>query len=73
MLNLIFDINFGDSFQLTFEGIKVAGVQVNAKQPNVVTTYFKDALLDLSHGINFGEGHKIMVRTICILNFKNET
>nr|CAC44753.1 hemocyanin subunit 5 [Cupiennius salei] len=46
---------------LSFPGIKVLSAQVNARQANVVTTYMKDDLLDLSHGINFGTGHKVHV------------
>ncbi|MCF6786116.1 hypothetical protein, partial [Corynebacterium parakroppenstedtii] len=38
------------------------GTQVNAKQANVVTTYLKEDRLDLSHGINFGTGHKVYVK-----------
>jgi len=48
--------------ELSFEGIKLLSAQVNAKQPNVVTTYIKDDKLDLSHGINFGTGHKVYVK-----------
>nr|CAC44751.1 hemocyanin subunit 3 [Cupiennius salei] len=48
--------------QLSFAGIKILSTQVNAKQANVVTTYLKEDRLDLSHGINFGTGHKVYVK-----------
>ena len=57
-------------FQLSFEGIKVLSAQVNAKQPNVVTTFFKDDFLDLSHGINFGTNHKVQVRKFTFNNIR---
>ena len=55
---------------MSFEGIKIVSAQVNAKQPNVVTTFFKDDLLDLSHGINFGTGHKIQVSYYLLINIE---
>nr|CAC44752.1 hemocyanin subunit 4 [Cupiennius salei] len=48
--------------ELSFEGIKVASIQVNAKQANVVTTFMKDDTLDLSHGIHFGDGQSVKVQ-----------
>jgi len=48
--------------QLSFEGIHVLSAMVHAKQNNIVTTYMKDDHLDISHGINFGTGHKVSVK-----------
>ena len=48
-------------FQLSFEGIKIVSASVNAKQANVVNTFIKDDYLELSHGIEFGTGHKVSV------------
>ncbi|XP_054706209.1 hemocyanin G chain-like [Uloborus diversus] len=47
---------------LTFAGVKVVSAEIQAKQNNVVTTFMKDDLLDLSHGINFGTGKKVSVK-----------
>nr|CAC44750.1 hemocyanin subunit 2 [Cupiennius salei] len=66
---------------LSFRGIKVLSAQVNAKQANVVTTFMKNDLLDLSHGINFGTGHKVQVQYnhldhepfSLIINVENDT
>jgi len=67
--------------QLTFPGIKVLSTQVNSKQANVVTTFLKEDKLDLSHGINFGTGHKVLVKYhhldhepfSLIINVENDT
>ncbi|GFT03171.1 hemocyanin D chain [Nephila pilipes] len=45
---------------LSFPGVRVVNVIVNAKVPNLVHTYTKDAFLELSHGINLK--NKIQVK-----------
>ncbi|XP_054709529.1 hemocyanin D chain-like [Uloborus diversus] len=38
--------------ELTFPDVRITSVTINAKVPNLVHTYTKDATLELSHGIN---------------------
>ncbi|KFM73502.1 Hemocyanin D chain, partial [Stegodyphus mimosarum] len=38
--------------ELSFPGVRLVNVTVNAKVPNLIHTYSKDAYLELSHGIN---------------------
>lgn len=45
---------------LSFPGIRIVNVTVNAKVPNLVHTYSKDAFLELSNGINLK--NKIQVK-----------
>nr|CAA34643.1 hemocyanin e [Aphonopelma sp.]CAA34772.1 unnamed protein product [Aphonopelma sp.] len=46
---------------LTCPGVHVVNVTVNAKVPNVVTTFMKEAELELSYGIDFGSDHSVKV------------
>nr|CCA94919.1 hemocyanin subunit e [Euphrynichus bacillifer] len=45
--------------ELDFPGIEVVNVTVTAKVPNLVTTYLKEAELELHHGIDFGTTHSV--------------
>nr|P02241.3 RecName: Full=Hemocyanin D chain; Short=HcD [Aphonopelma sp.]CAB89499.1 hemocyanin subunit d [Aphonopelma californicum (nom. dub.)] len=42
--------------QLDFPGVRISRVTVRSKVPNLIHTYSKDSLLELSHGINL-KGH----------------
>nr|CAC44749.1 hemocyanin subunit 1 [Cupiennius salei] len=48
--------------ELSFAGVKIVNAYVKAKKTNVVTTFMKDDHLDLSHGIEFGTEHKVLVK-----------
>ncbi|XP_054721375.1 uncharacterized protein LOC129231152 [Uloborus diversus] len=48
--------------QLEFPGVHVVNVTVNAKLPNLVTTFMKTEELELTHGIDFGTAHSVKVR-----------
>ncbi|KAG8177958.1 hypothetical protein JTE90_014701 [Oedothorax gibbosus] len=48
--------------QLDFPGVQVVNVTVNAKVPNLVTTFMKTAELELTHGIDFGTNHSVKVK-----------
>lgn len=47
--------------ELTCPGVQIVNVTVNAKVPNVITTFMKQAELELSYGIDFGSNHSVKV------------
>ncbi|CAL1261550.1 unnamed protein product [Larinioides sclopetarius] len=51
-----------DKAQLDFPGVQVVNVTVNAKVPNLVTTFMKTEELELTHGIDFGTTHSVKVK-----------
>ncbi|GFW92064.1 hemocyanin AA6 chain [Trichonephila clavipes] len=51
-----------DKAQLDFPGVQVVNVTVNAKVPNLVTTFMKTDNLELTHGIDFGTANSVKVK-----------
>nr|CAZ66716.1 hemocyanin subunit 6 [Pandinus imperator] len=48
--------------ELSFPGIIVEGVTIDAKAQNLINTFTKEAELELSHGINFGTNSSVKVK-----------
>nr|CCA94928.1 hemocyanin subunit g [Mastigoproctus giganteus] len=47
--------------EYSFDGIEVLEVTVKAKTDNVLTTFLKEDILELTHGINLGTTHSVKV------------